>query len=105
MSTLLADARKVSRKVIQSTEQAKFETYTTRIQKKILREAASGNEYYSFCIVPHSRQYLAKDVEGKALFVKIAKHFRNLGFKVEYATADNSKVLPRFGAIMKINWR
>ena len=104
MNSLLADARKVSRKVRKSNQQAIFDDYTNRIQKRILKVAANGETSYRFCKVPNRQEYLADGDCGKAMFVRIAKHFSELGFQVSYNKKEGKKLEPTWAATMNILW-
>ena len=100
--SLLKDAQRVSRTVKKSKHQANVELWTNRIQTRILKIAAAGGTLYHLNKVPNRREYLATN---KQEFVAIAKHFSELGFKVNYAKKEGSKTLPDWCyTTMKISW-
>ena len=102
MSSLLVDARKVSRKVRRLNQQAVLEDFSNRIEKQIFYRAANGSTGYQFAKAPSRQEYLAKDPQ---LFVKIAKHFESLGFEVSYSKKEGSKTTPKYEwTYLSISW-
>ncbi len=99
--SLLKDAQRVSRKVKKSKHQANVELWTNRIQTRILKIAAAGDSKFGFRKVPKRREYLSTNEQE---FVSVAKHFSELGFKVDYDKKEGSRTLPAWLAVMTISW-
>jgi|TARA_R110000823_G_scaffold294969_2_gene413906 xanthine/CO dehydrogenase XdhC/CoxF family maturation factor len=100
--SLLKDAQRVSRKVKKSNQQANVEIWISRIQAQILKIAAAGDTSYQFTKVPKRREYLFRNEQE---FVAVAKHFSELGFKVDYEKEEGSRTVPAWGCgVMTISW-
>tara|TARA_R110001583_G_scaffold93970_2_gene237248 strand:+ start:1141 stop:1449 length:309 start_codon:yes stop_codon:yes gene_type:complete len=100
--SLLKDAQRVSRKVKKSKHQANVELWTNRIQTRILKIAAVGDTSYQFNKVPKRREYLGRNDQE---FVAVAKHFSELGFKVDYEKEEGSRTVPAWSCtVMTISW-